>query len=198
MTALEHVQHAEDEPFGLAEPQLAMLDGYADALRAGWSPDSMTDVSAEQLAEIARDPAEFVFLRTDKANQNVGGRTIILPDGAVVPRIPMRERWIWNGSFVGRIGLRFMPGADRLPPHVLGHIGYAVVPWKRGRGLAKRALGLMLMEARKVGLPRVEITCDVDNIASQKVIAANGGRFVETFAVACAGASPKQRYLIEL
>ena len=35
--------------------------------------------------------------------------------------------------------------------------------------------------AREVGLPFVEITTNPDNVASQRVIAANGGVLVETF-----------------
>jgi len=61
------------------------------------------------------------------------------------------------------------------------HIGYAVVPWKAGRGYAKLALKLMLERAREEGLPYVEITTDPDNLASQRVIEANGGVFVECF-----------------
>ena len=71
--------------------------------------------------------------------------------------------------------MRFVPGSDELPPHVSGHIGYAVVPWKRGHGYATEALRLLLPVAREVGLKRVQLTCDPDNAASQKVITANGG-----------------------
>ena len=64
---------------------------------------------------------------------------------------------------------------------MLGHIGFAVVPWKRGRGLATRALALMLDEPLRLGLPHVEITATPDNLASQRVIEANGGLLVERF-----------------
>ena len=64
---------------------------------------------------------------------------------------------------------------------MLGHIGYAVVPWKRRLGYATRALKQMLPEAREVGLPYVEITTDPDNVASQRVIEANGEVLVEHF-----------------
>jgi len=82
---------------------------------------------------------------------------------------------------------------------VLGHIGYAVVPWKQRRGYATKALGLMLAEARKVGLPHVELTTDPDNEASQKVITANGGVFVERFrTVAGHGGKEELRWRIAL
>jgi predicted acetyltransferase len=50
-----------------------------------------------------------------------------------------------------------------------------VVPWKRRRGYATSALGLMLPVAREIGLSRVELTCDDDNEPSRRVILANGG-----------------------
>jgi predicted acetyltransferase len=68
-----------------------------------------------------------------------------------------------------------------LPAYVLGHIGYAVVPWKRGRGHATRALALMLEEARLERLAWVELTTDPDNLPSQKVITGNGGVLLERF-----------------
>ena len=68
-----------------------------------------------------------------------------------------------------------------LPPHVLGHVGYGVVPWKQRRGYATRALALQLPACRREGLAYVELTTDRDNLASQKVITANGGVLVEAF-----------------
>jgi predicted acetyltransferase len=56
-----------------------------------------------------------------------------------------------------------------------------VVPWRRGRGLATRALAEILVHAAGVGLRELEITCDSDNAASRKVIERNGARFVEAF-----------------
>jgi predicted acetyltransferase len=82
---------------------------------------------------------------------------------------------------------------------VPGHIGYAVVPWKRGRGYAKRALALMLIEARCNGLPFVQVTTDPDNAASQAVVRANGGRLVERFLKSAAfGGTDSLRFYIDL
>ena len=58
---------------------------------------------------------------------------------------------------------------------------FAVVPWKRRKGYATRALELLLPEAKAEGLRYVELTTDVTNLASQRVIEANGGRLIERF-----------------
>ena len=92
------------------------------------------------------------------------------------PKLPFIARWIWDGEFCGSISLRWQEGTDTLPPYVLGHIGYAVVPWKRGRGYATEALRRMLIEARSVGLKRLEITTDPGQSRLQRVIEAQWGR----------------------
>ncbi|MBQ2980706.1 MAG: GNAT family N-acetyltransferase [Lachnospiraceae bacterium] len=56
-----------------------------------------------------------------------------------------------------------------------GHIGYSVCPKERRRGYATKMLELVLHEARKLGIEKVLLTCDVDNIASIKTIIKNGG-----------------------
>lgn len=58
-----------------------------------------------------------------------------------------------------------------------GHIGYSVRPSERRKGYATNMLCLVLDEAKALGLERVMITCDADNIASEKTIIANGGVF---------------------
>ncbi len=95
-------------------------------------------------------------------------------------------RWILEdapqgGAFCGAIGCRWQPGTAALPAHVLGHIGYAIVPWKRGAGHAGRALALLLPELAGLCLGHVTLTTDPGNIASQRVILRCGGRLVERF-----------------
>ena len=182
----------------LIVPSLACLDAYADALKRGWSPDNVREeaTAREHLERIAEDRVAFVASLDDREAK---GGSVILPDGSAVPRLPGYLRWMWDGDFCGSIGFRWQRGTSALPPHVLGHIGYAVVPWKRCRGYATRALALMLVEARREGLAYVELTTDPDNKASQKVIATNGGRLVERFRATDAyGGKEELRFRIEL
>ena len=158
-----------DNTLRLIAPSLDKLAQYEAALAAGWSPDTERDVSGEQLISLRRNPHAFLF---DLARQD---GTIVTASGREVRRLPSRVFWLDDGEFCGMINLRFLAGSDALPDYVSGHIGYAVVPWKRRRGYATRGLALILPVAREVGLTRVELTCDDDNEPSRRVILANGG-----------------------
>jgi predicted acetyltransferase len=182
----------------LVRPKEAHLPAYVEALRRGWSPDNVRGKAAaqEQLARIARDPGGFLAAMDDPEAK---GPPVILPDGSIVQRLPGITRWIWTDDFCGSIGFRWQPGTAALPPYVLGHIGFAVVPWMRRQGVATRALALMLDEARARNLPSVEITTTPDNLASQRVIGANGGVLAERFEKAAAyGGGEALRYRIAL
>ena len=101
----------------------------------------------------------------------------------VEERRGVRERWgvpstcfwyIAGEYYLGTLMLR-----HRLTPELAevgGHVGYHVVaPWRR-QGHATRMLAAGLAECRRLGLDRVLLTCDSDNVASRKVILKNGGQ----------------------
>ena len=56
-----------------------------------------------------------------------------------------------------------------------GHIGYGIAPQFRGNGYGNEILRLLLKKADEIGLEKVLVTVDLDNIASQAVALANGG-----------------------
>jgi predicted acetyltransferase len=182
----------------LVRPAREHLASYVAALTRGWSADNVRGAAAaaEELEKIRADADDFLAALEDREGK---GAPVKLPDRTLVPRLPGFRRWLWDGEFAGSIGLRWQPGTTALPPHCLGHIGYAVVPWKQLMGYATLALGLLLPEARAVGLPFVEITTDPDNLASQRVIEANGGALLEHFVKpAQFGCRPGLRYRIHL
>ncbi|MEP9374067.1 GNAT family N-acetyltransferase [Mesorhizobium sp. KR1-2] len=182
----------------IVKPALEHLPSYVDALQRGWSPDNVRPefTAREHLAAIEADPAAFLESLDDPEAK---GPPLTLPDGAKVPRLPGYRRFIWDGEVAGSIGFRWQEGTSALPSHALGHISYAVVPWKRGRGYATQALALMLEDARARGLQYVQITALPHNIISHKVILANGGvlmgRFVEDPAY---GRAESVRFRIDL
>jgi predicted acetyltransferase len=163
----------------LVWPAREYLTSYVDALHRGWSPDTERPAAArDELARIDGDADLFLAQQVDR---EAAGPPVTLPDGSTVPRLPGYSRWMWDGEFCGRIGFRWQPGTSALPAHVLGHVGYSVVPWKRRRGYATRALAMFLADVRREGLDYVELTTDPDNVASRRVIEANGGVLIERF-----------------
>jgi predicted acetyltransferase len=182
----------------LVWPAREYLPSYVAALQRGWSPDNIRGAIAaqEELERISANPDGFLASLVDK--EGAAG-PIALPDGTTVPRLPGYRRWLWDGEFCGSIGLRWQRGTEALPPHCLGHIGYAVVPWKQGLGYASRALHAVLREAKAEGLRHVEITTAVDNVPSQRVIQHNGGVFLEEFTTPPAlGGRREFRYRVSL
>jgi len=185
----------------LRVPDRQQLGAYETALRGGWSPNTTRDVAPEQLAAIAGDADAFL------AGLLARGGRIRLNDGSEVDKIPDRTRWIFaqdrsGKPFVGSINLRWLEEpegrpVEALPPHVLGHVGYSILPAFAGNGYATAALAAMIGEAREIGLPRIVITCDAGNHASRRIIERNGGSLVETFTAPLYGPEPRLRFSIE-
>ena len=91
--------------------------------------------------------------------------------------------WITDGSgpdeeVVGFLALRHSLTAWLLEEG--GHIGYSVRPSRREQGHASRALALAVRRAAELGLERVLVTCDDDNLASARTIERNGGVYEDT------------------
>lgn len=78
-----------------------------------------------------------------------------------------------RNRMVGAVNIRHY-----LNEHLLaygGHIGDGIRPSERRKGYATQMIGLALEECRKMGIKKVLMVCDRDNIGSAKSIMKNGG-----------------------
>lgn len=76
-----------------------------------------------------------------------------------------------------------------------GHIGDGIRPSERRKGYATQMIGLALLECRKLGIDKVLMVCDKENIASAKSILNNGGVLENEVVV---DGVTEQRYWISL
>jgi predicted acetyltransferase len=141
---------------------LAMAEEFGDQHIDGSAMDRRT-------VDELHDPETFRAWVREREMQERGEG---VPEGWV----PSSLRWVTEGDeILGTIHLR-----HELTEFLLrdgGHIGYAVRPTARRRGVASQALGLMLEECRRRGIDPVLLTCADGNVASARTIEANGGVF---------------------
>lgn len=99
-----------------------------------------------------------------------------------------------DGEIVGRTSIRHE--LNEFLAREGGHIGYGVLAEHRRRGYATEILRQSLVIARAVGVERVLVTCDDDNVGSATVIERCGGAF-ESIVDSSEGGPPKRRYWID-
>lgn len=181
----------------IIKPSVELIESYRQALAKGWSPNTVrVEAATEELVAIAKDSTAFINSLTDLEAK---GSPIRMPDGSLAERLPGFIRWIWDGDFCGVVGFRWKPGTEELPAHVLGHVGYSVVPWKRGQGYATQALSELVKQIDFTGLKYITVTTDTENLASQKVAEKCGAVFYEEFEKPAAyGRTKGYRYRIQL
>lgn len=117
-------------------------------------------------------PGAKDFLRyTQQLSEHHLGRN--LPQGYV----PCSYYWLFDGQVIyGAIRLRHRID-DPFLANECGHIGYDVAPSQRHRRYGTIMLSLALEKASNLGIERVLLTASEDNVASRRVIEANGGQF---------------------
>lgn len=101
-----------------------------------------------------------------------------------------------DGKIIGRVSIR-----HELNDYLFnegGNIGYSVATSYRKRGFASEMLKQAMIYCREIlGLERLLLTCDDDNVGSYRVIEKNGGK-LEGKNVSNDGTKIKRRYWINL
>jgi predicted acetyltransferase len=100
---------------------------------------------------------------------------------------------IRGGQMVGRISLRHE--LNDFLRREGGHVGYVVRPSARNQGVATEMLRRVLRTERARSLGQLLLTCDEDNLASEKTIRNNGG-ILESVIDVGAGKRRKKRFWI--
>jgi predicted acetyltransferase len=139
----------------MREQYLEYIDAFRAAGESGHQDKREREVS---------DFAGFVRkCRDEAAGRNLTGTYV-----------PMTSYWLVSG---GRIvaTCRLRHWLNEVLEWHGGHIGYDARPDERCKGYATRMLAMVLEKARELGLTRVMVTCDKENIASARVIQKNGG-----------------------
>jgi predicted acetyltransferase len=89
---------------------------------------------------------------------------------------PLSTYWMIAGDdIVGVVRIRHR--LTERNTEVGGHIGFDVPHAHRGKGYGTVLLDMALQMARELGISRALLTCTKGNVASEKIIERNGGKF---------------------
>lgn len=100
-------------------------------------------------------------------------------DKLVIGNVPESVFWLVDDNkFIGRVSVRHILNERLL--QCGGNIGYEIRPLMRKKGYGLQILKLGLIEAKKIGLEKVLLTCSSTNIASKLIIEKNGGVFEDS------------------
>ncbi len=175
---------------GLTLASPAFARSYVEALREGFRRGDQSAKKPGEIDRIERNFETFVADLTRKTGD------VVLPDGQVIPRVPGDVFWLVDDmTFIGEIGVRY-----RLNDFLMkigGHAGYGIRPAFQRQGYGKLILKLALDVLRERGVERALVTCYDHNLASAKVIEANGG-LLENIIDDPRGGGKSRRYWIDL
>lgn len=100
-----------------------------------------------------------------------------LSRGIEIPEGWVRTSTFWlidNAEVVGVVRVRHEEVSTA------GHIGYDISPSYRNKGYGTQILKLALAKAEEIGIKEAIVTCNIDNIASRKIIEKNNGKLLGT------------------
>jgi predicted acetyltransferase len=166
----------------LVKPDIAFKTQYMEMYNA-WGPPE----EERHPWVVDEDPQDF---KTFVARIN--GYSVKGPEGFDVPSTTL---WAYDEArdkLVGVVNIRHHINFPSLSLYG-GHVGYGVREDERRKGYATAILSETLKECKKLGLDRILISCDRDNVGSRRTIEKNGGIFDREVEV---DGSPVMRFYI--
>lgn len=151
----------------VSEPEITLVPATPDLREEFWDMAREWMAADDPRYRPGLDDFESYMAKTERYRRGID----------IPPKfVPSSEFWlVRDRRILARISVRHRLNANLEIEG--GHIGYDVRPSERRKGYGSLMLKLALEEARKLGLRRVLITCDTDNVASAKIIEKNGGVF---------------------
>lgn len=131
--------------------------------------------SPEDAENFFLNPENFSFIDFYSLVRSLSKKST-LPEGWVRTRFYLVKE---DGIIVGMGNIRYDDSDFIL--NYAGHIGYSVAPWERKKGYGYEILKNLLPLAKDLGMGKVLLTCDIDNLSSKKIIEKNNGILDRTF-----------------
>jgi predicted acetyltransferase len=145
----------------IIKPSIEYKDTFIDGLKEYQSEGGFPTVNAE---DRRYKFSEYVDRLNSEFIEGYGDKE----------KIHLEHLWFVDGKkYIGTVLLRHQLNEDLL--NIGGNITYEIRPSERRRGYGKKMLELALLVVKERGFDKVLITCNEDNIASKKIIEANGG-----------------------
>lgn len=148
---------------------IQLTPDYRDALMdmiAEWVEDQRTNGTNHSPSILfEQDPRDFeAYIRSLERKEPVNGK------------VPCSTYFLLeeeSDRLLGAANIRHYLNAELLDHG--GHIGAGIRPTERKKGYGTQLIALALEKCGQLGIDRVLITCDKDNIGSAKAIQRNGG-----------------------
>lgn len=148
----------------LIEPNILYKDSFLDFV------SDVKNTGYESYEHYTKAETDFEEFIEDEKNASKG---INVPEGWV----PCSSYWLVDASdeVIGVIRIRHRVDNEFL--QIIGHVGYEIKSTCRKQGYGSKLLKLGLVEAKKIGLQKVLITCEEDNIGSKRIIEKFNGMY---------------------
>lgn len=160
--------------------------------------NEMLDEWTEDLAKNGGNSSPFAIFANDYHDFDNYVEKMYDNDHLKPGYVPTTTLFLYDDErdiFLGAVNIRHYLNEGLL--YGGGHIGDGIRPSERRKGYATKMIGLALQECKKMGIDRVLMSCDPDNIGSKKSIMNNGGIFEDEI-ISKYGNERLERYWIDV